>query len=119
MKTNTKLVLVASNPVQQSVPTFRKDYTYEHWVKDLQGIAFQYFLTSGGCSKDLAVKAELGEKTVSNFVWGETKRPAARTVFQIAKALDIRCPFIPMDAPRQPDESDFSVLRASLPKGRP
>lgn len=107
------LRLVASN---DQVPTFKEDYTYEQWVQDLQGVVWSAFIRGHRSLEDIAVEANLAQKTVENFAWGQTKRPASTTTFALAKALGFRMPLIDARAPRQPDEPDLSGLHQLIRK---
>lgn len=109
------LALVCSNPVSASVSRPEPEYTYEMWVEDLQGIVWNRFIKGKQSLEDMAAAADLNPKTVDNFMWRVTKKPAARTVFQMAVAVGFRNPWIPADAPLQPDEQDFKLLREALP----
>lgn len=91
------------------------DYTYEMWVEDLRGIAWNSFTKGRLSMEDITVMSGLRPKTVESFVWGVTKNPRATTVFQIARAVGFRSPWIPESAPVQPAERDYTAYRQSLP----
>lgn len=89
---------------------------YEEWVEDLRGIVWNAFKRGNMTFEHIAEKAMLHPTTVEKFAWGDTKRPAAWTVFQIAEAVGFRTSFLPADAKRQPDEQSFSRFRALVQK---
>ena len=95
-------------------PAFAADYTYENWIEDLRGIVWHSFIKGRMTLDDIAAKANLHLSTVEKFAYRETKRPAARTTFELAKAVGFRLPHIPSDAPRQPDERDYREYRSHV-----
>lgn len=103
--------LVANDPE----PTDGPDYTYEMWAEDLRGIAWNSFIKGRLSMEDIAVMSGLRQNTVESFIWGVTKSPRATTVYQIARAVGFRSPWIPENAPVQPAERDYAAYRKSLP----
>lgn len=91
--------------------------SYEAQMEDLRGVVWNAFVREGRTLEDIAVVANLHFLTVEKFAWGETKRPAFRTVFQLAMAVGFRAPFIPSNAPRQPDEASLHWARTQIPAG--
>ncbi len=91
--------------------------SYEDLVEDLRGIVWNAFIREGRTLEDIAVAANLHTTTVERFAWGDTKRPAARTVIQLILAVGFRLPLIEAAAPRQPNEVDLRWMH-SLIKNR-
>lgn len=69
--------------------------------------------------ESIAAAANLHLSTVLNFAYGTTRKPAARTLFQIAAAVDFRVAFIPQGAVQQPDEQDLQVYHPYIKKKNP
>lgn len=97
---------------EETAPTFRSDYSYEDWVADLRGLIWNAFIKGRMTLEMVAEKSNLHLTTVEKFAFGETKRPASRTTFELARAIGFRMPLIPSDADRQPAEQDYSTFRA-------
>lgn len=93
---------------------FDKDYTYQMWLEDLQGLAWNAYARQGKTIEDFAVETGLCRATVEKFIWGDTKRPGMNTGFQMARATGFRLPPIPASAPRQPDEKSLAWAREIL-----
>ncbi len=92
----------------------QREYTYETWVEDLRGIVWNAFSREGRTIEDIATVANLHFRTVEKFAWGETKRPALRTAFELARAVGFRIPFIPIGSRVQPDEPDLGWTRSMI-----
>ena len=92
-------------------PAFMPDYNYKDWIEDLRGLVWNFAMQGRMSFEDMAVMANLHVSTVTKFAWGDTKRPAFSTVFELARVIGFRLPFISIGAGRQPDERDHRSAR--------
>jgi len=100
-----------------TAPAHLPDYNYEDRIEDLRGLLW------AACKRgqqhlidDIAVRAHLAPSTVEAFVFGQTKRPQDRTVFEIAKAIGFRMALIPLSVPKLREELDRGNLPDDLPR---
>lgn len=60
---------------------------YDTVVQRVREAGWAAITRKGDSVADIAARAGIGERTVERFIWGDTARPWAQTVFGIAEAL--------------------------------